>query len=160
MNPNLNLTTSNRFKLILTGEMFRESAFELSVTGVTMPGVSSGVMEPYSPLRPIPMPGGTLTFDDLYCTFIVTEEYTEWLEMFDWIIAINYGDEINARRLFATAELVVLSNKFNPLFSFTFERAFPYLLGTVDLTQDMMSNETLTSNVSFKFVNMKVNRRM
>jgi hypothetical protein len=104
------------------------------------------------------MPGGALTFDDLYCTFMVSEDYSEWIQIYEWIRAINFGDEIALKRWFATADLVITTNKFNPLLSFNFEHVFPYLLGTVDLTQDITSADTLISNVTFKFLDMEVKR--
>jgi len=160
MNPSYNLAGGNRFKLILGGERFRNNPFELQISGVTMPGMSSGITEINSPMRPIPQPGGTLSYDELYVTFILTEDLREWIYMFNWLREINFGSDDSMLPYYATGELIILTNKFNPLLSFSFDNLFPTLLGTIDFTQDLTSVETLTSNTSFKFTDMRLNQTL
>lgn len=157
MNPNFNLTGANRFRLLLGGGRFRNNALELQVNSVTMPGMSSGITEVNSPMRPIPQPGGTLNFDELYISFILSEDLREWIFMFDWLREINFGSDNSMNPYYTTGELIILTNKFNPLLTFTFHNMFPTLLGTIDYTMDIGSLETLSSNSFFRFTDMSRN---
>lgn len=146
-----NITGQNRYRLMLTGERFRNNPLELMCTSVTMPGVSSGLISLSSPARPIPQPGGSLTYDDLFVNFIVSEDLSEWLYVFNWIKDINYGSCVDAVPYYSQIELMILTNKFNPLMSFTFHNAFPYVLGVVDFREDIATIETINTSVTFKF---------
>lgn len=146
-----NITGQNRYRLLITGERFRNNPLELMCNSVTMPGISAGVTEMATPVRNIPQPGGSLAFDDLFVNFIVSEDLSEWLYVFNWIKDNNYASCINAQPYTSQMELIILTNKFNPLMSFTFHDAFPYVLGVVDFREDSPSIETMISSVTFKF---------
>ncbi len=156
-NANLNLTSQNRFRLILSGERFRHNPLELMCNGVTLPGMSGGVMEIPSPARPLPQPGGSIMFDDLYINFIVSEDAREWIYLFNWIREIEFASTISQNPYYSQAELIILSNKFNPLLSFTFHDCFPYVLGVLDFSSENATTDTMTSNCSFKFTDYTLN---
>lgn len=157
---NYNLTSNNRFRLIFSGERFRFNPVELMCNGVTLPGMSGGVTEINAPHRPIPQPGGSIMFDDLYINFILSEDLREWKFLFNWIRDINFGSAIDSVPYYSQVEVIVLTNKFNPLMSFTFHNCFPYVLGVVDYTDDTPSVETMTSNCSFKFTDYTINESL
>lgn len=156
-NPSINLSSQNRFRLILSGERFRHNPLELMCNGVTLPGMSGGVMEISSPARPIPQPGGSIMFDDLYINFIISEDLREWIYLFNWIREINFGSTVAQYPYYSQAELIILSNKFNPLLSFTFHNCFPYVLGVVDYSTENTTTDTIYSNCSFKFTDYTLN---
>lgn len=156
-NPSINLSSQNRFRLILSGERFRHNPLELMCNGVTLPGMSGGLMEISSPARPIPQPGGSIMFDDLYINFIISEDLREWIYLFNWIREINFGSTIAQYPYYSQAELIILSNKFNPLLSFTFHNCFPYVLGVVDYSTENTTTDTIYSNCSFKFTDYTLN---
>lgn len=152
-----NITGQNRYRLILSGDRFRNNPFEMMCNSVTMPGVTSGVTELSAQQRSIPQPGGSLNFDDLFVNFIVSENLSEWIFIFKWLRDINYGSCTNANPYYSQIELIVLTNKFNPLLSFTFHNAFPFALGVVDFRDDSPTIETMVSNVTFKFTDYTLN---
>lgn len=156
-NPSINLSSQNRFRLILSGERFRHNPLELMCNGVTLPGMSGGLMEISSPARPIPQPGGSIMFDDLYINFIISEDLREWIYLFNWIREINFGSTVAQYPYYSQAEIIILSNKFNPLLSFTFHNCFPYVLGVVDYSTENSTTDTIYSNCSFKFTDYTLN---
>lgn len=155
-----NITGQNRYRLILSGERFRNNPLELNLVGVTMPGISAAITELPTPIRPVPQPGGSLTFDDLFVNFIVSEDLSEWIYLFNWIREINYGSSVSANPYYTEAELIILTNKFNPLLSFTFHGAFPYILGVVDFRDDVPTIDTMTSSATFKFHDYTLNTKL
>lgn len=159
-NPNYNNLGANRYKLILSGQRFRNNPVELHCNGVTFPGMSTGIAEVVSPMRPIPQPGGTITFDDLYVNCIVSEDLREWIYIWNWIKEINFGSNDVMNPYYATGEVIFLTNKFNPLLSFTFHTLFPYILSPLDLTDDINSVDIITTNISFKFTDMTLNTNL
>lgn len=155
-----NITGQNRYRLLLTGERFRNNPLELMCNSVTMPGLSAGITELAAPVRGVPQPGGSITFDDLFVNFIVSENLSEWIYLFNWIRDINYGSCVKAEPYYSQMELFILSNKFNPLLSFTFHGAFPYVLGVVDFREDSPTIETMNSSVTFKFTDYTHNPKL
>ena len=157
---NYNLTSNNRFKLIFGGDRHIGNPFELMCSGVTLPGMSGGVTELGAPMRPLPQPGGSVMFDDLYVNFVVSEDLREWIYIFKWIREINAASKTGMLPYYSTVELIILTNKFNPLLSFTYHNCFPYILGVVDFNTDSVAAETLTSNASFKFSDYTLNTNL
>jgi len=156
-NPNQNLTGNNRYTVSFYGDRHRNNPLELHCTGVTMPGMSGGITELAAPMRSLPQPGGSIMFDDLYLTFLVSEDLREWIYLFNWIRENNCGSSVAMYPYYSQVELTILTNKFNPLLSFTFHNCFPYVLGVVDLSTETANIETLSSNVSLKFTDYTLN---
>ena len=48
-----------------------------------------------TPLINIPLPGEHMKFDDLEIIFKVDDDLTNWLELFNWIIALGKPDSFN-----------------------------------------------------------------
>jgi len=157
---NHNFSAQNRFKLIFGGDRHQNNPFELMCTGVTLPGMSGGVSELGAPMRPLPQPGGSIMFDDLYVNFVISEDLREWVYIFEWIREINAASKTGMLPYYSTVEMIILTNKFNPLLSFTFHNCFPYILGVIDFNTDNAAIETLTSNTSFKFTDFTINKNI
>ncbi len=152
-----NLTAQNRYRLILSGDKMRGNKFEMKINNVILPGITGGLAELAAPVRTISQPGGSLSYDDLFVNFIISENLSEWIFIWNWIRDNNYGSCIDSVPYYCQADLIILTNKFNPLLSFTFHGAFPYILGTVDFRDDITTTETLTSNATFKFYDYTLN---
>ena len=48
-----------------------------------------------TPLINIPLPGEHMKFDELEIVFKVDDDLTNWLELFNWIIALGKPDSFN-----------------------------------------------------------------
>lgn len=151
----MNDTASNRFKFELSGERFRGSKFELSIQQVNVPGMTIGTVLQPTPIKDIWRPGDSVEHNELAITFFVTEEYEEWIEIFDWLTDMVSPSEISRKEIFADAHLTILSNKFNPIFSLKFFNLFPYSLTDIPLMLDIDNPIALTATVMFRYHDIK-----
>jgi hypothetical protein len=151
-----NLTVSNRFKFVIDSKNVGDGPFELSVVGANIPGMSLGVIQQPTPIRPINIPGDSLTFYDLTIDFIVDEEMLSWRELYTWIKAMKSSTEIDQNKVYHEASLTILSNKMNPLFAFKFMNLFPYVLGDIPMAVNIASSEPVMSTVSFKYQDVDI----
>jgi hypothetical protein len=151
------LLGNNKFKFLLTGERFKDNEFEPTVTGVSIPGVTVGIIEQPNTIRQLFRPGNSLIYDDLRITFSLREDLSDWLTIYDWLIEMRDNNRENIKELFSDANLVLLTNKNNPNMVFNFENIFPTTLDPIDL--ELEDNDSpIMCSAMFKFINLKILR--
>lgn len=128
------------------------------ITSVSLPGVSLGSAGQATPFLSTSVPGETMTFEDLNVTFIVDEDLTTWLEIFDWITGLgfpeNYSQYKDQKANFTTSDatLIILNSNMRPNYHFKFKDLFP--TGLSEITFDSASTEisTIKATVGFKYL--------
>ena len=83
---------TNRNYLSPVGYRFtlkRAPNVEFFVQRVRIPGLTLPVVERPTPFVKIPEPGDHLEFDTLSVTFKINEDLDNYLEIFDWMIALG-----------------------------------------------------------------------
>ncbi len=151
-----NLTSSHRFKFTLTSERFRNNQLELMINGINIPGMQLGIVNHPTPIRQIERPGDSITFNDLSIEFLISENFTEWKEIYDWLYDLRDFNKMNFdNSIIADASLVILSSKLNPLVCFDFTNIYPYNLSDLNLTLSVSDSEPLICETTFKFQNYK-----
>lgn len=128
------------------------------ITAVSLPGVSLGAAPFPTPFLQTTVPGETMTFEDLNITFIIDEDMSTWLEIFDWIAGLGFPEEYpqyasqKAKFLTSDATLIILNSDMRPNFHFKFRDLFP--VGLSEIAFDSSSTEitTLKAAVSFKYL--------
>ena len=119
-------------------------------------------MEAPSPYMDVPMTGSKLVFDDFTIMFIVDEDYTNYIEILDWIMSIanpaRNNDERNPKETehVSDATIELLTNNKNPVKSITFVDCFPINLGELTLTT--LDNEIQICSLTLKYSYFKVNK--
>lgn len=148
-----NLFGQNHFKVTINSKRFTNGPFELTVKQCQLPGLEMGTVEQATPIVTVPRPGDSLQHGELTLDFIVLEDMSNWIEIFDWIVDMKSNTKIDMSEVYSDISLVIMSNKFNPIITFDFTNGFPYSLSPVDLTLET-SGEPVSASVSFKFTNM------
>ena len=133
------------------------------VTRAVIPGFSIGVVETTNPFVKIPIPGDKIQFGDLQVTFKIDEDMKNYIEIFNWIIALgfpeNYGQYSNIKRkgkttgegIYSDASLTVLTSAMNPNIEFAFRNAFPYSITDVEFNTSSADVEYLEATVGFRY---------
>ena len=131
---------------------------------VSLPAVSLNQILQPTPFRDRPIPGDKLNFEPLTLNYIVQENLANYLELYNWMKGIgrttDTEDYKNYKALnqnqYSDGQLVILSNKYNPLVKVTFVDCWPTNIGT--LTYDAQASEavTITSDVTFNYSYFKV----
>ena len=82
---NRNLLSPLGYKLVLK----RAPNVEFWCQKFPIPGIELGVVMFPTPLINIPLPGEHMKFDDLEIIFKVDDDLTNYLELFNWLIALG-----------------------------------------------------------------------
>lgn len=134
-----------------------------------IPSVSIDRAEIPNPFIKYPLPGTQLTFNPLVLTFKVDEDLKNYLEIFNWLVALGFPDDFDQYKKIAQSDrmegegivsdctLTILSSAMNPNFEIVFMDAYPTTLS--DLTFDTREQDVnyLEATVTFAYRRYKVN---
>ena len=131
---------------------------------VNIPAVNLGLLLQPTPLSDAPTEGDKLTFEQFAMNFIVNEDLSNYLEIYNWMKAIGFPDDHNQFNLDysindsgvdntirSDMNIVINTNKSNPNYSVTFRDAFPVSLGGFELDVSAASLEPIIVDVSFAY---------
>ena len=118
MIENLNHTTGTRSTLVLAG--FKSTEF--TAVEHNIPGLSINAAVQPTPFRQKPQPGDTPNFEPLRVTFIVDENLSNWLEMYNWIVSFGAPDNYTQYKGsgFIDASLIMYNSHNNQIMKFKF----------------------------------------
>lgn len=145
---------------------FPEISFMLQA--VELPGISLGIANASSSVHDYPIPGETLTYDDLSCTFIVDEKLTNYHAIYSWMMGMGYpvGHKLykdlmaNAKNKTSLSELAkgytdgvlnILGNDNLPIISVKIRDCFPSRLSGIQFNSNNSDSEPITATVTFVY---------
>lgn len=96
-----------------------------------------------------------MEFDDLTISFIVDEQLTNWLEIFNWMRTStnveNYTEIKPVNTHLTEANIVILNSAKQPKFNIMFEGVYPKSLSSIDFSSVIMDPEVIQSTVTFGY---------
>jgi len=122
------------------------------VINCPLPTISMGQSIQPTPLQDIPVPGEKLTFDPCSLEFVVDENFTSYLEIYNWMQQMRAGSLVNGRTkdIISDATLDILTNNLTPIVSFDFVGMFPTILGEIQFTTQN-GTDVLMGSATFAF---------
>ena len=63
---------------------------EYFCTSINLPGIRLNTVTQPTPLKQIPVPGESLTYDGLEMTFLVDEDYENYQEIHGWLVGLGF----------------------------------------------------------------------
>ena len=154
---------------------------EFFTTAANIPDLTlSDVVIP-TPFKPIPVLGQNLTYGNLSLSFIVDEFLENYRSLHEWMTAIGFpkdrkqfrdfrsntsntpsasintpstervGATTPANALFSDANLIVLSNKNNPVLQVDYQNIYPVALSGIQFSQDGSDVQYITSSATFSY---------
>ena len=131
---------------------------------VNIPAITLGIATQSTPLIDMPVEGDTLLFDQMTINFIVNEDLSNYLEVYDWLISLGFPDNHNQfnlkdglirsgdiNNLRSDMNLILQTNKSNPNYSITFKDTFPVSLGSIQLDVAATSLEPIIVDATFAY---------
>ena len=116
----------------------------VTLTDVAMP----------NPFVPIKAPS-KMEFDDLSITFVVDENLTNWLEIYNWMRSCtnveNYDEFRSPNTHLTTANMIVLNSGKQPRLNVTFEGLYPKNLSSIDFSSVLIDPEPIQSTATFGY---------
>ena len=143
------------------------------VQEVELPDISLGVSVQYSSVHDVPIPGDTMEYGDLTCSFQIDSEMRNYLAIHRWMIGLGYpenhelyrdlmNDPKNANSYsqiskgYTDAALTILDNAMKPIASITFIDAFPTRLSGIQFTSTNSDAAPLIATVTFTYTYYKI----
>lgn len=133
------------------------------VQSVNVPNLTLGSIEYATPFRNIPLPGDKIDYGDLIITFRVDEELKNYLELYNWMVALGkpvsfdqYAQIANVPAasglgIVSDATLIILSSAKNPIVEVNFTNVFPYALTDLQFNTQMTGVDYIDVIANFKY---------
>jgi hypothetical protein len=134
---------------------------------VNLPGITLGSPEFGNPFQVQPIPGETLTYDQLTVQFLVDENMENYQAIYNWIIALGFPNDyeqytsfVNAETRGAVAELaanysdaslVILSGNNQVVKTVQFIDLFPIAIDSLQFSGTNTDVQYLVGNATFRY---------
>ena len=157
---NLNFLSPTGYKLLLS----RAPNVEFFVQRVSLPSLTLPVAYQPNPFVQIPRPGEHLEFGELRVTFKVNENLDNYLEIYNWMVALGKPEDFNQyllkdRPYQGTGEqkdtvvsdvtLTLLTSAMNANIEFTMRDCFPISLTDLEVDSTVSDIEYITASATF-----------
>ena len=131
---------------------------------ITLPSITAPEIEIPTMFNYVPEPGNKLSYGDLEITFKVDENFTNYLEIHDWIRALTFPEsfaeyasiaknpEYTGDGIRSDISLIVMNATKRPNFEITFRNAYPTALSGVEFDTTLDDVQYLTTTASFKYM--------
>ena len=133
-----------------------------------LPGITGGVETMNTSVHDFPLPGETMTFDNLTCTFLVDAKLQNYRAISDWIVGLCYpeGHQMFAKLMLSDknrnsasefsktvtdGNLTILDNSNNQLVSAIFVDCFPISLGPLRFGSTNNDSAPISCQVTFAY---------
>lgn len=121
-----------------------------------------------NPFADIKHPGNKLFFSDLNISFKIDEDLTNYIELYNWVMALgfpkdtqDYGTLAKEPRwtglgLLSDASIIATTDLKNPNVEFVFQDCWPTRLGSFQMTTTMRGITYITCQATFKFLRFTI----
>jgi hypothetical protein len=156
---NINFLSPLGFKFTLA----RAPNLNFFATDVNIPSLSLGFIEVPTPFKVLDFPGDRLDYGDLQVTFKVDEDFQNYFEIYNWIVALGFPEQYGQYQrvaaadpgvketVFSDATLVVMNSGMVPNLEVRFQDIFPVSLSDINFTSTDSDVNYVTNTVSFKY---------
>ena len=137
---------------------------EFFMQRASIPGISSNPVSHSTPFNPVFEGGDKLNYDDLNLSFIVDENMSNYLEIFNWIKGYSFPENHNQYKNISESQnglksdisIKVLNSHKNPTVLIDYKDCFPISLSEVvlDTTQSDLVYPEATATFKYNYFNV------
>jgi len=147
-----NFANPSSFRLVIDNTKFKNVQF--LVQQVAIPDISVTGANYATPQRNILASGDKVDYSTLECTFLIDENFINYQEIHDWILAqVTEADDKKKTR---DITLIIYTSHNNVAKQIQFVDAHPTNLSSVPFDSALTDVEYLTANVSFTYSYYKI----
>lgn len=117
---------------------------------VNLPGVQVSELPHVTPNLDLFVAGTKITYGSFDIEFLVNEDLTSWLYIYNWIKGITTDMNYRAYPK-VQAILTIYSNQNNPKFRIKYNDIFPLNLSDIEFDTTLSAEDHLISRASFRF---------
>jgi len=155
---NTNFLTNNKFQFRLS----RCPTMTYFCQRANIPSLSFGVSIQSQPGGIVlKRPGTAYNYEDLQVGFIVDENLTNWLEIYNWIkqIGISYDtstEHIHELQKVATGIMLVTDSKYKPIVAVKYQNIFPTFLSGIDFDSALTDTDAVICTATFSYTHYEI----
>jgi len=128
---------------------------------VNVPSLSFGFVEqPTKYGTRLQLSGSQYEFETLEISFIVDENITNYMEIYNWMRSIgnleDFSEYVNVSRHQQNATLLVLNSAYRPIYSVNFVGVFPISLGSIDFDSSVPETEPVIVTTTFQYTSFDI----
>lgn len=131
-----------------------------TVTNFNIPGVNTSSARQATPFVDMPIRGDKLVFEPLSTDFIVLEDFSNWQELYNWIVGITaprYGKEfVNKPHEYMDGTLTVYSSHNNPILEFNYKNLVITSISSITFNTNETDAQPLTCTATFDYQDYSV----
>ena len=163
---NTNFLSPLAFKFMLS----RAPNLNFFATDVNIPSLTLGFIELPTPFKLIELPGDKLDYGDLQLTFKVDENFANYFEIYNWLVALGFPDEFGQYKklsgaprgskdtISSDASLMIFNSSYVPNVEAYFEDIFPVSIGDINFTTTDTDVNYVTNTVVFKYKKFSIKK--
>jgi hypothetical protein len=156
---NINFLSPLGFRFTLA----RAPNLNFFATDVNLPSLSLGFIEVPTPFKVLDFPGDRLDYGDLQVTFKVDEDFQNYFEIYNWIVALGFPEDYGQyqrvaaadpgekENIFSDATLTIMNSGMIPNIEVRFQDLFPVSLGDINFTSTDSDVNYVTNTATFKY---------
>ena len=156
--------------LVFQFSIQRAPNVNFNIQSVTIPGIMLDQVEQPNPFITIPQVGDHIYFEELAIHFKVSEDLSDWLEIWNWIKNTGFPNDYDEYKslsgqsktsglgLKSDISLIIANNNKNAGFDIVFKDALPISLSNLQFDSTLDSVEYLDAFASFRFVSYEIRR--
>ena len=141
-------------------------------TTASIPDITLGAVDQENTFIKLPIPGDKMTFGQLSLGFRVDEDMKNFIEIYNWMIALGYPDNfaqraqfqrtsektnVETRTVYSDGSMIILTNQYKPNVEVKFVDMYPISLSSLDFSVENTDIEYLTGNVVFAYRKYELN---
>ena len=126
---------------------------EMRCQSVQLPGINLGTAGIATPFLMMQEPGTISYGGSLGITFLVGENLTDYLEVYNWMIGLGTPDGFNQPydRKFSDASVFILNSSYKPIFNVRFTQLFPLSISPIEFSSTLTDVQYITAQATFNF---------
>lgn len=146
----LNFLSPTGFRFVLN----KAPIFSSTLQSVAIPSINLGTASQSSPHTRINY-HGNITYDPLVCSFKVTENMENYIEILDWMKDLGHPENYNQyKKTKETGILMILNSKKNVNKKIEFTDIYPINISIPNFDVTDTSIEYFTASVTFNYTSM------
>ena len=130
-----------------------------SVQHVSIPGINLGSANIPTPFVRVVNPGN-ITYGDVVITFKLGDDLADYLEIYNWMIALGHPDNLSPQyqNIRSDGRVVILNGTKNAVMDVSFTNMYPSSLSPINFDSTLTDIQYITCTASFTFDRMYYNK--
>ena len=149
--------------LVFKFQVKKTPVLNFYVQNINLPGVHLQQTESPNPFVQLPQSGDHILYDDLMINFKVNEDFSNWLEIYNWIKGMGFPKNFDqyaalddvavatGEGLRSDASLIIMTSDRIPKYNVVFHNAFPISISSLIFDVTRLRDDYIDAAATFRY---------